>query len=173
MPKTQEEAEKQMMKRVAVNDPVAIRDMGIMHFEIEEYDAAFDYYRRAAELGDADAQYNLSIMYRKGLGVEKDEKKELYHLEVAAIAGHPDARHNLACYEWNNNKNVERAVKHLIIAANLGLDRSINVLKEFYKEEYVSKEDFASALRGHHAAVNSMKSPQREAAERANFHTHA
>ena len=30
-------------------------------------------------------------LYRNGLGVEKDEKKELYHLEEAAIGGHPDA----------------------------------------------------------------------------------
>jgi len=31
---------------------------------------------------------------------------------------------------------------------------------------YVSKEDFASALRGHQAAVDATKSPQRELAEK-------
>ena len=43
--------------------------------------------------------YNLSLMYRDGQGVEKDKKKELYHLEEAAIGGHPDVRHNLGCVD--------------------------------------------------------------------------
>jgi TPR repeat protein len=46
----------------------------------------------------------------EGNGVEKDEKKELHHLEEAAIAGHPVARHNLGCYEGMNGR-MERAVK--------------------------------------------------------------
>ena len=60
-----------------------------------------------------------------------------------------------------------------MIAANLGLDLSIESLKKCYKAGDVSKEDFAAALRAHHAAVNAMKSPQREEAEKATFHTHA
>jgi len=34
-------------------------------------------------------------MYYEGQGVEKDKKKDVYHLEQAAIGGHPNARHNL------------------------------------------------------------------------------
>ena len=56
-------------------------------------------------------------------------------------------------------------MKHLIITANLGHDYSLNVLKSCYREGSVSKEDFAVALRGHQAAVDATKSPQREAAE--------
>ena len=161
LPKTEEEGDRNRMNRVEANDPAAIREMGIMHFEREEYDVASKYYRRAAELGDDDAHHNLSILYSEGQGVEKDEKKKIFHLEEAAIAGHPDARHNLGCHEWNNNKNGQRAVKHFIIAANLGNDRSIKALKQCYKDGYVSKEDFAAALRGHKAAVDATKSPQR------------
>ncbi len=44
---------------------------------------------------------HLSKMYEKGLGgAQKDEKKELYHLEVAAIAGRPEARCSLAIYDY-------------------------------------------------------------------------
>ena len=53
----------------------------------------------ASELGDANPHYGLSIMYRLGHGVEKDEKKRVYHLEEAAIGGNVDARHNLAVIE--------------------------------------------------------------------------
>ena len=60
----------------------------------------------------------------------------------------------------------DRAVKHLIIAANLGYDRSIRGLKEFYKEGLVRKEDFAAALRAYQAAVDATKSLQREEAEK-------
>ena len=59
---------------------------------------------------------------------------------------------------------IDRAVKHLIISANLGCDEAIQKLKEYYKYGKVSKEDFAAALRGHHAAVDATKSPQRSEA---------
>ena len=36
------------------------------------------------------------------------------------------------------------------------------------KPGLVNKDDFAAALRAHQAAVDATKSPQREAAERAN-----
>ena len=44
---------------------------------------------------------------------------------------------------------------------------SIKALKKCYQEGVVSKEDFAAALRAHHAAVDAAKSPQREAAANA------
>ena len=52
-------------------------------------------------------------------------------------------------------------MKHLIIAANLGHDNSIQMLKSCYTSGAVSKEDFAAALR-----AEAMKSPQRELASK-------
>jgi len=86
-------------------------------------------------------------------------------LEQAAICGHPQARHNLGCDEWNNNDNAERAVKHWIIAAALGDDSPIEFMMEMSEEGYVSKDDLDTALRAHQAAVDKAKSPQREAAK--------
>ncbi len=111
------------------------------------------------------AHYNLSVMHQHGHGVEKDKKKQVYHLEQAAIGGHPDARNDLGCVELENGR-LDRAVKHWIIAANLGHDDALDSLKEGFKRGFVSKEVFASALRGHEAAVDETKSPQREAAEK-------
>ena len=102
-----------------------------------------------------------------GIG-EKDEKKEMYHLEKAAICGHIEARYNLAICEKMHDR-IDRAVKHWIIAANLGCDRSIQDLKVCYGNGAVSKEDFAAALRAHQAAVDATKSPQRETAEKVNW----
>ena len=125
---------------------------------------AFEYFTKAAELGDAEAHYKLSFLYREGKGVEEDWEKEIYHLEKAAIGGHAMARHNLGVYEWYN-ENIERAVKHYIIAATQGVDESIKVLMEMFKMALVSKDDLAAVLRAHKAAVDATKSPQRKAAE--------
>jgi len=165
-PETKEEANKINLKRVEANDPVAIAEVGRRLCHEGEYDTAFEYLTKAAELGDVDAHYLISDLYRDGQGVEKDEKKALYHFEEAAIAGHPEARFQLACYEGKNSR-FDRMVKHFIISANLGHDESIQGLKLCYKEGKVSKEDFASALRAHQAAVNETKSPQREEASKA------
>jgi hypothetical protein len=124
LPKTDEEVEARRMKRVETNDPVAMTQMGAMRYVEGDYKSTFEYYTKAAELGDADAHYGLSVMYRLGQGVEKDEKKHSYYLEEAAICGHVDARHNLGCLEERNGR-MERAVKHFIIAANMGYEGSM------------------------------------------------
>ncbi len=79
-------------------------------------------------------------------------------------SGHPHARFQLGCNEMDN-QNVERAVKHWIIAATQGEDESIKKLMKSFKEGRVSKEDYAVALRAHKAAVDATKSPQRDMAE--------
>jgi hypothetical protein len=56
-------------------------------------------------------------------------------------------------------------VKHLIIAANLGYEKSLVPLKKAYREGLVSKEDLAAALRAHQAALDATKSPKRDEAE--------
>jgi len=164
---TKKEADRKTMKRIEVNDPVALRQCGFRRYSEGDYKGAFEYWTKAAKLGDAGAHYELSHSYKeeKG-GVEKDEKLELYHLEEAAIGGHPTARYNLGCHEWNNG-NTERAVKHWIIAATQGHDDSIKALMDEFRSGIVSKDDLAAALRAHQAAVDATKSPQREVAEAA------
>jgi TPR repeat protein len=104
-------------------------------------------------------------MYRLGESVEKDMKMEMYHLEEAAIGGHPEARYNLAADEWDSGR-YDRAVKHWIIAAKLGFDAALDRVKKGFTQGDVSKEDFEAALRGHQAAVDATKSTQRDAAEK-------
>eukprot|EP00986_Skeletonema_menzelii_P011569 scaffold6007_cov73-Skeletonema_menzelii.AAC.1 len=163
VPSTEEEFNKQLMKRVEANDPVAMCQMGSERRDEGDCNAAFEYWTRAAALGDVEAHYQLSILYHNGQGVEKDEKRALHHMEEAAISGHPMARHNLGCLEREKGR-VDRAATHWIIAAKLGDDRSLENLKILYKAGFVSKDDFAAALRGHQAAIDATKSPQREEA---------
>ena len=92
-------------------------------------------------------------------------------MEQAAIGGHVFARHNLGVVEEQNG-NIERAVKHYIVAANLGFHLSMEALKKCYQEGMISKDDFASVLRAHQAALGAMKSPQRDEAKEAALRAH-
>jgi TPR repeat protein len=152
------------MERIKKNCPAAMREMGNECYHEGDYKGALKYLIKAAELGDASAHYNLSIMYYKGHGVEKDAKKEMYHLEEAAIGGHPAARHDLGCEELNNGR-FERARKHFIIAAILGYQNSLQELRKLYADGHARKEDYAAALRAYQVAVDATKSPEREEAE--------
>jgi len=155
------------MKRVKAEDPVAMREHGLNRYHAGDFKSGFEYVKRAAELGDGDAHHNLAVLYlRRGYDGGSDAKKGMHHMEQAAIAGHPDSRYNLASFD-NHHGRVDRAIKHWTIAANLGHDLSLAELKLRYKSGVVSKEIFAGALRGHQAAVDATKSPQREAAEAA------
>ena len=164
VPKTDEEVDEQWMKRIEANDPVAMCGKGTKIYEERDYKSAFEYLTKAAALGDVGAHYQLSCLYHHGQGVEKDEKRGLHHAEEAAIGGHINARHNLGCLE-ELSRRMDRAVKHYIIAAKLGYDESLESVNSLYKAGLISKDEFAAALRGHQAATDATKSPQREEAD--------
>ena len=147
-PGDDDENDKKMMKRVKANDPVALRETGTKGFHEGDYDTAFKYLSRAAELGDVDAHAKLGMMYEMGRGVEEDVEKAVYHDEKAAIGGHPQARYNLAYIEEANG-NMERAVKHFIIAAKLGHLDVMRDLWKHYSAGNITKEDLDATLRSH------------------------
>ena len=162
-PNTEAEIECYKMKRMEVNDPVAILEAGKRCYHQGNYENAFHFLNKAAELGEVEAHYCLSFMYRDGNGVDRDMAKRLQHLKLAAIGGQPKARHNLGVYEMNREK-IERAVMHFTIATNNGNDDSAKALMELHEAGHVSQEDYELALREYQSAVNTSNSPQREAA---------
>ena len=159
-----EEGDKKNMMRIEANDPVAMVQRGMLHFQKEENKIAFDYFTKATQFGDAEAHYRLAQMYHFGEDVEKDKEKKIHHLEEAALRGHPSARFLLGYEDWGNKVNAERAVKHWIIAATQGDDDSIKALMSAFRRGQVSKEALASALRAHQAALDAINSPQRNKA---------
>ena len=155
---------KKLMKRIKANDPAALSQMGSKCYDEGNYDAAFQYLTKAAELGNLHAHCVLGYMYYKGNGVEEDEEKGLFHLEKAAIGGHPGARHNLGSIEGENG-NMERSVRHFIIGAKLGYDDSMKALWWHYSDGSITKEKLDATLRAHQAAIDATKSPQRKIAD--------
>ena len=162
------EYDKRAQERIEANDPAALCFKGTESYQAGDYDKALKYLTKAAELGDAEAHYHLGWMYWQGDGVERDEDKAVYHYGKAAIGGHPKARLRLGCIEIKND-NFERAMKHLVIAANLGCGDSMKGLLKFYKKGVITKEEYGATLRTHQAAIDATKSAQRDAAEKENF----
>ena len=53
----------------------------------QDYAEAVKWYRKAAEQGIAEAQYNLGVMYANGEGVPRDQAKAVEWLQKAAKQG--------------------------------------------------------------------------------------
>ena len=109
--KTNEEAHQNLMKRVEANDPEAMCQMGKKCNDEEDHNGAFEYWSKAAALGDVTAHYHLSLLHHDGNGVEMDKKKEIYHLEEAAIGGHPGARYKGFTKGFVSKENFEAALR--------------------------------------------------------------
>ena len=80
------------------------------------------------------------------------------------MGGHPKARYNLGCDEWNGNR-LERAVRHWTIAALQGHDGGVERLKAGCEKGIVRKMDVDVAVRGYQAAIDATKSAQRDKAD--------
>ncbi|EJK58558.1 hypothetical protein THAOC_21306, partial [Thalassiosira oceanica] len=126
---------------------------------------AIELLTEAAELGSADAHYNLGIRYYKGDDVEEDKPRGIRHWQQAAMKGHAYSRHALGLVE-SDRENYEIAVQHWMISAKMGFEQSLNEIREMFMEGRATKAQYAEALRGYQAALEEMKSPHREEAKR-------
>eukprot|EP00984_Skeletonema_dohrnii_P027156 scaffold16617_cov136-Skeletonema_dohrnii-CCMP3373.AAC.1 len=134
---------------------------------------AHQLWKEAVELGGSkDAHYNLSQSYSKyhrERGVEKDDKKELYHLEEAAMLGDAAARCELGTYEGDRG-NWDRAKKHWMLSAAAGCEGCMERIKRGKKKGVVSNDEYKKTLRAHRKSLNLTRSAQRDAArESLNF----
>ena len=85
---------------------------------------AVQYFRESAELGNADAQFNLGVHSSVGLGLPKSDTEAVKWYLMAAQQGHAGAMSNLGvCYLQGRGVpaiDPERAVTWLERAAKLG-----------------------------------------------------
>ena len=163
-----EEANKQVNKRMEVDDAQAIHNLGSNYAEgrygfPQNMDKALELWHRAGELGCAEAYHNIGNAYWYGRGVERDEKKAIHYWELAAIGGHENARHNLGLHE-SNRGNFGRAIKHYMIAVEGGDNASLKQIKQMYTNGNATKDDYAKALQAYQAYLDEVKSDDRDKA---------
>jgi len=168
-PKSTEEADTREKKRMEKDDPIAIYNIGNYHRDgrngfPQDMDKALElWHRAAAELGYDVAYCNIGIAYEFGQGVEVDEEKARHYYELAAIGGNATARYNLGNKERKAG-NIDRALKHYMIAVRGGYADSLKNIRQLYSDGYATKEDYMEALQLYQEYLVEIKSRQRNEA---------
>ena len=97
-----------------------------------DYEKALELFHRAAELGHADAYGSIGIVFENGRGAEVDKKKAIHYWELAAMGGDVTSRYNLGLDEENAG-NMNRALKHYMIAAGCGYNNSLKKIQNLFQ----------------------------------------
>ena len=167
-PTSIEEYNERLQKRVEVGDAEAIFQLGIYYrdgkYGCPQDDVkALELFIRAGELGCNKAYNNIGYAYENGEGVEMDKKKADHYYKLAAMGGNVYARYNLGAVEEDAG-NINRALKHYMIAAGGGFEKSLKQIQTLYTNGHATKDDYAKALRAYQAYLVEIKSAQRDAA---------
>lgn len=136
-------------------DAKAQYDLAKSFGENEDYGNAVKWYRKAAEQGHADAQYQLGECYRYGWGVKENKGLAAKWYGRAAEQEHADAQYQLGeCYLFGEglNENEESAVKWYAIAAEKGHADAQYQLGECYRYGWGVEKNLALAQEWHEKA---------------------
>ena len=95
-----------------------------------------------------------------------NKKMAKHYYEVAAMGGNAIARHNLGNME-SERGNVDRAIKHYMIAVRDGDNDSLKEIQDLYSDGHATKDDYIEALRLYQEYLGEIKSVQRDKAAAA------
>jgi len=171
-PYTDEEGNERLKKRVEAGDAKSMHNIGCyyrdgLHGYPRDLPKALELFHRAGQLGYALAYNNIGYSYEMGIGgVEVDMKKAKHYYEQAAMKGCTCSRHNLGLIEIRAG-NMDRALKHFMIAVRDGFAPSLNQIKELYGYGKATKEDYMKALQSYQEYLSEIKSDRRDKAAAA------
>jgi TPR repeat protein len=106
-----------------------------------DYQAAFEEWLPLAELGDAEAQYNLGVMYDLGASVDQDLARAASWYRKAAAQGFMDAQTNLGMMYYRGEgvgRDYAEAAKWFQLSADKGDTEAAAMLKQL---SYASDTD--------------------------------
>lgn len=110
----------------------------------QNFDMAILYYELAADKGNSDAEFQLSLCYNKGIGVKVDNIESMKWLKLAADHGNSDAQFHLAIsYEYGTRgleKNMEKAIELCKLAVDNGNKEACYYFGEYYQPIINQKE---------------------------------
>ena len=128
----------------------AIYLLGLHFKKREQYVHAFNSFRKAANLGYAEAQFHLVQCYNNGLGVDINSQKAGKWLIEAAMNGHVEAQYELGkCYieglKYGIEDDYNKAVEWFLKAADQGYGRAFFELAQCYRNGFGVDRDLSKA----------------------------
>ena len=144
------------LKATKLDHPSSYYYIGRMYFngnigsgKDEEKKMAFDYFKRASELGCISAFNSLGLFYLKGIyPVEKDVDTAIKYFKKASSNGYVYAFNNLGLIEEKRN-NYSVAFEYFKKSADLGESWACNRVGEYYRKGlYVDKNVTFGDLKG-------------------------
>jgi TPR repeat protein len=135
---------------------VLLAGLLLQHAPESEHPQAVELFRRAAASGNIDAQYNLGVCLRRGLGVASDdiEAEQLY--SSAARQGHRSAQLALAALKAQSattEAGWQEAAHWYRLAADAGHPAAVVSLAQLYESGRGVERDRAAALRLYRQAL--------------------
>jgi TPR repeat protein len=124
-------------------------EKGIAAYEANDLPVAYKEFRASAEEGHADSQFNVALMYEKGIGVAKDEKEAVAWYTKSAEQGNSAAQFNLGVlYENGRGTEVDfkKANQWYRKASSLGDPLAIGNLGMLYVRGQGVKENKTAGM---------------------------
>jgi TPR repeat protein len=123
----------------------------------QNYQQAVQWYRNAADQGDASAQYWLGVMYYKGQGVQQDYQQAVQWFRKAADQGHAWAQNWLGwMYDQGQvvQQDYQQAMQWYRKAADQGYASAQYSLGWMYTNGHGVQQDYQQAAQWHRKAAD-------------------
>ena len=130
-----------------------------------DYATALREWRPLAEQGDALAQYNLGVLYRKGRGVPQDDVQARQWYAKAAAQGQAKAQFNLGTLYFNGEgvpKDYPQALRWFRLAADQGEAVAQTKIAIMYDEGQGVSQDIVQAYKWYSLAATNGDKPAAE-----------
>jgi TPR repeat protein len=130
-----------------------------------DFATALREWRPLAEQGDARAQYNLGVLYRKGRGVPQDDVQARQWYEKAAAQGQAKAQYNLGTLYLNGSgvpKDYQQALRWFRLAADQGEALAQTKIGIMYDDGQGVPHDFVQAHKWYNLAATNGDKPAAE-----------
>ena len=130
-----------------------------------DYTRAAQLLRPLAEQGDALAQYNLGVLYRKGRGVPQDDVQARQWYEKAAVQGQAKAQYNLGTLYFNGEgvpKDYQQALRWFRLAADQGEAVAQTKMAIMYDDGQGVPHDIVQAYKWYSLAATNGDKPAAE-----------
>ena len=134
-------------------------DEGMAAYDRGDYATALREWYPLAEQGDAEAQFNLGLMYRKGLGVPRHYAEAMKWYRKAAEQGDAQAQYNLGfMYDIGLGvpEDYAEAVKWFRKAAEQGNAKAQTYLGFMYHEGQGVTQDYVQAHMWYNLAASRL-----------------